>query len=55
LTVGSLILQLLLFIQALLYVNWPSAFVMGTSVLGNAIIAILIVYYRRFPGEHKRK
>lgn len=53
LTGGSFALQLLLFIQAVLRFNWPSAFVMGMSVLGNAIIAVLIIYYRRFPNGRK--
>jgi hypothetical protein len=53
LTGGSLALQLLLLAQALLRENWPSAFVMGMSVLGNAIIVVLILYYRRFPGGEK--
>ncbi len=55
LTCGSLGLQLLLFLQAVLRLNWPSAFVMGMSVLGNAIITILIVYYRHFPGGKSSK
>jgi len=50
LTVGSMLFQLLLLVQALLWLNWPSAFVMGTSVLGNGVVAFLIVYYRRYPG-----
>ena len=53
LTGGSFALQLLLFVQAVLRLNWPSAFVMGMSVLGNAIIAVLIIYYRHFPDGRK--
>ena len=47
---GSMAFQTLLFLQAVLWGNWPSAFVMGMSVLGNAVVAALILFYRRFPG-----
>ncbi len=53
LTGGSLVLQILLLIQAILRLNWPSAFVMGMSVLGNLVIVVLVLYYRRFPGGRK--
>jgi uncharacterized membrane protein len=53
LTVGSLVFQLLLLTQAVLWINWPSAFVMGTSVVGNAIVTVLILYFRRYPGGRK--
>jgi len=55
LTGGSFALQLLLLFQAVLRENWPSTFVMGMSVLGNAIIIVLIIYYRRFPGGGRAK
>ncbi len=51
---GSLVIQTLIILQALFKVNYQLAFVQIISIGCMLVIAVTVLYYRRWPGGRSR-